>query len=229
METDFRAAAVVHLAELFELTLRHAAREAHAVELAAACDFDFKIVGQRIDHGDADAVQAARGLIDLGIEFATGMQRAHDDFERGFLGEFRVRIDRDAAAVVGDGQEAVSRQFDVDEGCVAGDGLVHRIVDHLGEQVVQRLLVGAADIHARTPAHRLQPLQHLDMAGVIAFAAVLGLGAALGSRLEDRVERPRGLARRGLVHAGEEIVAIVHRIPASHANHLTYCHGRTSH
>ena len=110
-----------------------------------------------------------------------------------------MRIDRDAAAIVGDGQKAVGGKLDVDEGRVAGHRLVHRIVDHLGEEVMQRLLVGAADIHARTPAHRLQPLQHLDIGGVIALAAVLGLRAALGRRLQDRVERARGRAgRRGL-------------------------------
>ncbi len=40
--------------------------------------------------------------------------------------------------------------------------LVHRVVDHLGEQVVERLLVGAADIHARPAADRFQTLQNLD-------------------------------------------------------------------
>jgi topoisomerase-4 subunit B len=34
---------------------------------------------------------------------------------------------------------------------------VHRVVDHLGEEVVQGLLVGAADIHAGPAPHRLQP------------------------------------------------------------------------
>ena len=54
-------------------------------------------------------------------------------------------------------------ELDLDEGGVAGDRLVHRIVDHLGEEMMQRLLVGAADIHARAPADRLQPLEHLDV------------------------------------------------------------------
>ena len=172
----------------FELALRHAARKAHAVELAAARHLDLESVRQRVDDGDADAVQAARGLVDLGIELSAGMQRAHDDFERGFLREFRVRVDRDAAAVVGDGQEAVGRKLDVDEGRMAGDRLVHRIVDHLGEEMVQRLFVGAADIHAGTPAHRLQAFEHLDVGRAIAFAAVL--------RLERRAwSRPAGWGR----------------------------------
>ena len=62
--------------------------------------------------------------------------------------------------------KAVGLQLDLDEVGVAGERLVHGIVDHLGEQVMQRLLVGAADIHARPPAHRLEAFQHLDEAAV---------------------------------------------------------------
>jgi hypothetical protein len=83
-----------------------------------------------------------------------------------------MRIDRNAAAIVGDGQESVGAQFDLDEGGVAGQRLVHRVVDDFGEQMMQRLLVGAADIHAGPAAHRLEAFQHLDVAGGVA-----GLGA----------------------------------------------------
>src|SRR5690606_37636306 len=125
--------------------------------------FDLAQVGQRVDHRDADAVQAAGRLVDLGVELAAGVQRRHDDFQRRLVLELRVRIDRDAAAVVGDGEDAVGRKLDLDEGGVAGHRFVHRIVDDLGEEMVQRLFVGAANIHARPPPHRLQPLQYLDV------------------------------------------------------------------
>ena len=83
-----------------------------------------------------------------------------------------MRIDRDAAAVVGDGQEAVGAQFHFDEGGVAGQRLVHGVVDDFGEQMMQRLFVGAADIHAGPAADRLEPLEHLDVGrGVAGFGA----------------------------------------------------------
>ena len=70
-------------------------------------------------------------------------------------------------------------ELDLDEGGVAGQRLVHGVVDHLGEQVMQRLLVGAADIHAGPPPHRLQTLQHLDvLGGVAGFARARGVRAA---------------------------------------------------
>ena len=74
---------------------------------------------------------------------------------------------------------------------VARQRLVHGVVDDFGEQVMQRLLVGAADIHAGPAPDRLQPLQHLDVArGVAGFGAAAArghlqvrLGVPLGFRL----------------------------------------------
>jgi hypothetical protein len=48
---------------------------------------------------------------------------------------------------------------------VAGDRLVHGIVEQLRREMVQRALVGAADEHAGAAAHRLQALQDLDVRG----------------------------------------------------------------
>ncbi len=176
MEAHLGAAAVRRLAGILQLALRLAALERHPVELLAARDLDLHAVGQRVRHRHADAVQAARGLVDLGVELAAGVQRAHDHFERRLVLELRMRIDRDAAAVVGDADEAVGFHLHLDEGRVAGQRLVHRVVDHFGEQVMQRLLVGAADIHAGPAAHRLEPLQHLDVLGGVAGFAALEAG-----------------------------------------------------
>ena len=124
-----------------------------------------------------------------------------------------MRIDRNAAAVVGNRQEAVGVKLDLDEGGMAGHRLVHRIVDDLGEEMVQRLLVGAADIHARPPAHRLQPFQYLDVGCTIALAAVLGRHGSLGCGLHERIGWAHSSAGRRfgmLAESGEKIVAVVH-------------------
>ena len=69
---------------------------------------------------------------------------------------------------VGEIEEENQRLLDVAQEALAA-GIAEAVVDNrLGEQVVQRLLVGAADIHAGAAAHRLEPLQHLDMARGIA-------------------------------------------------------------
>ena len=59
METCAGAAPVLDIAEELESALRHAPREALAVELAAARHLDLKVVRQGVDDGHADAVQAA--------------------------------------------------------------------------------------------------------------------------------------------------------------------------
>ena len=92
-----------------------------------------------------------------------------------------MRIDRDAAAVVGDGQKAVGAQFDLDERRMPGKRLVHGVVDDFGEQMMQRLFVGAADIHAGAAAYRLEPFEHLDIG-----RGVAGLGVARARRRPGR-------------------------------------------
>ncbi len=85
-----------------------------------------------------------------------------------------MRIDGNAAAVVGDGEEPVGAQLHLDERRVPGQRFVHRVVDDFRKQVVQRLLVGAADIHARPPPYWLEAFQHLDVAG-----GIVGLRAGI--------------------------------------------------
>ena len=109
---------------------------------------------------------------------------------------------------------------DLDPARVAGDRLVHRIVEQFGDEVMQRPLIGAADEHAGPAAHRLQPLQNLDV--------VRRVVAIAGRRLLRRRFLPpsasawrlaRGLARRlGLLGWGvlvepfEEIEGIGHEV-----------------
>ena len=190
-ESNLGAAPVGRAAGFFQLALRLAALERHAIELLLARDLDLHALGQRIGNRHADAVQAARRFVDFRVEFAAGVQRAHDHFQRRLVLELGMRVDRDAAAVVGDGDEAVGLHLDFDPVGVPGQRLVHRIVDHFGEQMMQRLFVGAADIHAGAAAHRLQALQHLDVLGGV--AALGGGGFARG--------RLRRLARSGFARA----------------------------
>ena len=45
-------------------------------------DLDIELLAERVDNGDTDAMQTACRMVDLVIEFAAGMQRGHDHFER---------------------------------------------------------------------------------------------------------------------------------------------------
>ncbi len=65
MEAHAGAALVRGTAELLQLAFRLAALERHVVMLLLAPDIDLHAVGQRVGHRDADAVQAARSLVDF--------------------------------------------------------------------------------------------------------------------------------------------------------------------
>ena len=118
-------------------------------------------------------MQAARGVVDLAVELAARVQRRHDHFEGGLALELGMRVDRDAAAVVGDGEEAVRpRRCTSIQVAWPATASSMAVVDHLGEQVVQRLLVGAADVHAGPAPDRLEAFQHLDVGGRVALGAV---------------------------------------------------------
>ncbi len=79
-----------------------------------------------------------------------------------------MRIDRDAAAVVAHRDAAVGVEVQFDVARVPGHRLVHGVVEHFGDEVIEGALVGAADIHAGPAPHRLEPFEDLDVLGGIA-------------------------------------------------------------
>ncbi len=85
-----------------------------------------------------------------------------------------MRVDGDAAAVVAHDDAAVLVQFELDPAGVPGDRLVHGVVEHFGDEMVERALVGAADIHAGVAAHRFEALEDLDVLGRVAVGALGG-------------------------------------------------------
>src|SRR5262249_29654067 len=108
------------------------------------------------------------GLVGIAAELAARMQGRQDDLESRFVGEFGMRIDRNAATIVTHGDGAVGGELELDARRVPGDRLVHRIVHDLGDEVMEGPLVSAADIHAGAAPHRLQPLENLDILGRVA-------------------------------------------------------------
>jgi hypothetical protein len=96
------------------------------------------------------------------LEFSSGMELGHDHFgSRHAL--FLVDAGRDAAAVVVHRAGAVGVERDGHRRGVTRERLVDRVVDDLVDHVVQaRAVIGVADIHAGTLAHRVEALEDLD-------------------------------------------------------------------
>ena len=118
--------------------------------------------GQRVDNARADAVQTAGDLVASAAELAACVQHGVDDLERG-TARLRLNVDRNAAAVIhnGDGVALVDRHLDL---CaVARERLVDGVIHNFVNEVVQAAHRRRADVHARALAHRLQSFEHLDL------------------------------------------------------------------
>ena len=138
-------------------------------------------------------------------ELAAGVQhREHDLDGRTLLDG--VHVDRDAAAVVDDGDRAVCAQGDRDVVGVAGHRLVDGVVDDLVDQVVQTPLAGGADVHARALANRVEALEDLDVSGVVGQRWTPIKGHSVPS-VFCAAERPKVMVRRGGADGGCRSVA----------------------
>ena len=123
---------------------------------------DLNPLTQSVDDGQPNAMQATGHLVTTGSEFATGMQHRQNGFQGTFTGA-RMYIGGNTAAVVADGHRAVFAQHHQNAIAVASKCLVHRIVHHFINQVVQTTWPRGADVHSRALADRLKTLQDLNL------------------------------------------------------------------
>ena len=163
------------------LHLEHAidgvpAVELHEVLLAVAADGEAQPLGERVDAGDADAVQAAGDFVRVLVELSAGVQHAHHDFGRRTARlVLVVELDagRNAAAVVGHRDRVVGVDGDHDVVAMPGQRLVDRVIHDLEDHVVQAGAIGGvADVHPRPLAHSLQAFQLLNARFVVGRLAV---------------------------------------------------------
>ena len=147
-EADRRARLLARVAHHLELAGRGAASELLAPDLPVALHVAHEPFRQRVHHRDADPVQAARHLVALAAELAAGMElrQHHRDGRQPLV---RHDVDRDAGAVVRDGDRVVRVERHLDAVAPPGERLVDRVVDRLEDEMVEPAGAGRADVHAR--------------------------------------------------------------------------------
>ena len=112
-------------------------------------------------------MQAAGNLVGVLVEFSAGVELGHDDLGGGHAFAL-VDVGRNAAPVVAHRAGTVGVERDDDGFCVAGEGLVDRVIDDLVDHVVQAgTVVGVADIHARPLTDGVEALEDLDRFRVV--------------------------------------------------------------
>src|SRR3989440_3995603 len=140
--------------------------EPHPVLLAFSAHADLERLAQTVDDAESDTMEAARDAVHLVFELAARVHPRDDEFDTGNAA-FRVEVDWNPPAVVGDGHAPVLIQRDLDFLTKAGHGFVDRIVDDFMHKVVQAPVVNRPDIHRGPLSDRLEALQNLDLLGVV--------------------------------------------------------------
>ena len=165
-EGDGRAARAVPRLALRERVLRIALGVVLAKDETVATDFDVQLLGQRVDDGNADAMETAGDLVAAAAELAAGMELGEHNLDgrHALVGHHR---DGDAAAVVGAGHRPVGVQGDRDLGAVPGERLVDGVVEHLPDEVVEATRARRSDVHAWTPSNRFETLENGDVVGAV--------------------------------------------------------------
>ena len=149
-------------ADRFHRARRLAACERLAVHLPVASHFGNKPFGERVDHGNAHAVEAPRHLVAIAAELPAGVElREYDCQRRQPL--LIDHVDRDARSSVLHRHGIVRVDRHVDEVVATGEGLIDGVVDHLVDEVVEASRARRADVHAGSQAHRLEAFEDRDV------------------------------------------------------------------
>ena len=136
------------------------------------------MAGKGVHHRRAHAVEPAGHLVPLAAELAARVQhrQAHLHRRAAHLG---MNAHGEAAPVVLYGHGRVLFDGHVDFRAEARQRFVDGVVHDFIYAVMQPPGVGGTDVHAGALAHRLQPLQHLNLGFVIMRGALQLLGIQL--------------------------------------------------
>jgi hypothetical protein len=78
-----------------------------------------------------------------------------------------VDIYRDTAAIVGNTDNIIGKEYDLYLIGKAAHRLIATVVKHLPDEVMEAIGAGSPDIHAGPPAHRLEPLKNGNISRTI--------------------------------------------------------------
>src|SRR5205807_424975 len=165
-----------------EFPLRDPELVALGPDAARPADLELEPLAERVDHRDADAVEAARDLVRRVLELAAGVEHGEDHLGR-WLAALLVGIDGNPAPVVPHRAGAVRVQDTAEVVARPRERLVDRVVDDLIDEVVDPVRPGVPDVHRRALADRLQALEDLDVARGI------GLGGHAATRSPARTSQ----------------------------------------
>jgi hypothetical protein len=125
-------------------------------------------------------VETARDLVGRVVELSARVEGGEYDFGgRAFFGG--VNVDRNSAAVVGDGDTAVLMDRDRDLFAESAHGFVDGIVHRLVDEVVEPIGTGGPNVHRRAFSDWIEALEDLDRTRVVAQGRTIPVTAFQGA------------------------------------------------
>ena len=91
-----------------------------------------------------------------------------------------------------------------------GQGLIHRVIHHLVNEMVQTAGPRTADVHARAFPHRFKTLQNLDLLGAVGGLNLRGRGAGGFAHADNR---RIALCRSKRLPEASDDISDYHRLP----------------
>ena len=162
----------------------YAATETHGVGLAPAVHLDVHAGAQRVDNARAHTVEASGRTVGPSPELPPGVELGVDELHAGQPGG-RLNVNGHTAAGVPHLNGTVGMDNNIDTVPMAFQRLIDAVVHDLPDAVHQTPLVGRADVHAGTLAHRLQSLQYGEVASGVVAAGGLVLRRGHGRTVTD--------------------------------------------
>ena len=153
-------------ADFVQLRRGVAVIEVDLVFLAAALHVHLDAGRKRIHDRNADAMKATGNLVTLAAEFAAGMQNGENDLNRRnlFLG---VHIDRNATAVIGNGNRVIGMDPNLDVVAVTRKRFVDGVVDDFVHKMMKAARAGRSNVHTRTLAYRFEAFEDLNVRAIV--------------------------------------------------------------
>jgi len=161
LEGDFGAAQIGD-PDLRDLLLGHAPGVLLLVDFSLPLDLETKPLRKRVHAGHADAVEPAGDLIGGILELAACVQLGHHYVDGVHPLNGRVRADRYSAPVVLDGNGIVDVDDELNVGADSGESLVHCVVYHFVNEMMQAVGPRVAHVHPGAFADGFQSLQDRD-------------------------------------------------------------------
>ncbi len=80
-----------------------------------------------------------------------------------------MRVNRDTAAVIGDGDGIIGIHLNFDTVGIASNGFIHGVIQNFGNKMVKCLSIRSANIHTGAGTNGLKPFQDLNVLCRISF------------------------------------------------------------